>query len=105
MISWIFLIIAGLAEIGWAVSLKLSDGFSNIPIFISSLVFIVLNSLFFSLAVKHISMGTAYIICMGLGAIGVTLIGIIFFGESKDFVRIFLMTVIALGIIGLNLNS
>jgi quaternary ammonium compound-resistance protein SugE len=105
MIEWIYLIIAGIAEIGWALSLKFSDGFTNTIMSISTIVIMIISLLFLSLALKNIPLGTAYMIWTGIGAVGVAIIGLIFLGESKSIVRVFCIMLVISGIIGLKISS
>ncbi len=103
--AWLYLLIAGLLEIVWAVALKFSNGFTR-PL--PSVMVIVggLASLFFlSLAVKEVPIGTAYAIWVGIGAVGVAFFGILLFQESTDFWRLFFIGVIVAGLIGLRLVS
>ncbi len=103
--AWLYLLIAGLLEIVWAVALKLSNGFTR-PL--PSVMVIVggLASLFFlSLAVKEVPIGTAYAIWVGIGAVGVAFFGILLFQESVNFWRLFFIGMIVVGLIGLRLVS
>ncbi|WP_409200449.1 DMT family transporter [Methanobrevibacter sp. DSM 116169] len=105
MIQWIFLILAGIFEIGWALALKMSNGFQNILMSIVTIILMIVSLIFLSLAIKDIPMGTAYAIWTGIGAVGVSIAGIILFGEPKTFFRIFCIVVIVGGIVGLKLSS
>lgn len=103
--AWIYLFIAGLFEIGWAVGLKYTDGFTKIFPSIITIITMILSFYFLSTAVKTIPIGTAYAIWTGIGAIGTAIFGIILFGESKELIRIFFMFLILIGIVGLKLFS
>ncbi len=103
--AWLYLLIAGIFEVVWAVALKFSNGFTCL---VPSVVVIVggLASLFFlSLAVKQLPIGTAYAIWVGIGTVGVALFGILWFRESADFWRLFFIGVIVAGLVGLRLVS
>lgn len=105
MNPWIYLIIAGIAEIGWALSLKFSEGFTNTIMSISTVVIMIISLLFLSLALKEIQIGTAYAIWTAIGAVGVAIVGMIFLGETKTIVRIFCIMLVIAGIIGLKLSG
>lgn len=98
---WIYLIIAGLCEIGWAVGLKYSQGFTRFWESTFTLVLMVLSIVFLSQALKNIPLGTAYAIWTGIGAIGTVLAGLVLFHEPRTFVRLFFVCLILTGIIGL----
>jgi len=103
--AWAYLAIAGLFEIGWAVGLKYSDGFSKpMPSFLTA-VAMALSIWLLSLAMKTIPVGTAYAVWTGIGAIGVAVLGMVLFGESREILRIACLFLIIAGIIGLKLVS
>jgi len=103
--AWIYLFIAGLFEIGWAVGLKYTDGFTKLLPSVLTIIGMILSFYFLSTAVKSIPIGTAYAIWTGIGAVGTAILGIILFGESKEFVRIFFILLIVIGIVGLKIFS
>jgi len=103
--AWIYLFIAGLFEIGWAVGLKYTSGFTKPWPSAITIVTMVLSFYFLATAVKTIPIGTAYAIWTGIGAVGTALLGIILFGESKEFVRILCILLIVAGIVGLKIFS
>ena len=101
--AWIYLIIAGVFEIVWAVGLKYCDGFKlNIPlgIVISAMA---LSVFFLVLAMRQIPIGTAYAVWTGIGVIGVTSLGMLLFNESASFSRLLYLGLIFIGILGLKL--
>jgi quaternary ammonium compound-resistance protein SugE len=99
--SWIFLVIAGLLEIGWAVGLKYTAGFTRpLPTFLTVAAMIASMSLL-GLAVKTLPIGTAYAIWTGIGTVGTALLGIVLFGEPATAARLTCMTLIVAGILGL----
>lgn len=100
--SWVYLIIAGLFEIGWPLGFKLASTYTKYSIlFIGlSVVSMTLSGVFLYIAQKSIPIGTAYVIWTGVGAVGTLLIGIFFFGDSADFWRLFFITMIIIGVIG-----
>jgi len=103
--AWIYLFIAGLFEIGWAVGLKYTEGFTKLWPSVVTIVTMILSFYFLSSAVKTIPIGTAYAIWTGIGAVGTAFLGMILFGESKEFIRIFFIFLIVIGIIGLKIFS
>lgn len=102
--SWLYLLIAGVFEIGWPLGLKLAQ---TMPVkvvgFAMAGVSIVLSSLFLFLAQKTIPIGTAYAVWTGIGAVGTLLVGIAFFGDSASIWRMLSALLIVIGIVGLRL--
>lgn len=103
--SWIFLVAAGLLEIVWAVGLKYTEGFTKLYPSLITITAMILSFGFLSTALKTIPMGTAYAVWVGIGAIGVALIGILFNNEPKDVLRILCLGMILAGIVGLKILS
>jgi quaternary ammonium compound-resistance protein SugE len=103
--AWAYLAVAGLFEIGWAIGLKFSDGFSRpVPSFLT-VVAMGFSIWFLSIAMKTIPVGTAYAVWTGIGAIGVAILGMVLFGESREILRLVCLFLIIAGIIGLKLVS
>ena len=103
--SWFYLTLAGLLEVGWAFGLKQSDGFTKpLPTAIT-LIFMVASIVLLALAVKQLPMGTAYAVWTGIGAVGTVVVGMVFLGESRDWPRIMCLGLIVAGIVGLKLLS
>ena len=100
--SWVYLIIAGLFEIGWPLGFKLASTYTKYSVvFIGvSVISMTLSGVFLYIAQKSIPIGTAYVIWTGVGAVGTLLIGIFFFGDSTNFWRLFFITMIIIGVIG-----
>ena len=102
---WILLTLAGLFEIGWAIGLKYTDGFTRpLPTLLtagSMLISIVL----LGLAVKTLPMGTAYAVWTGIGTIGTAMLGIALLGEPAGVLRLLCIGLIVAGIVGLKLVS
>ena len=103
--AWIYLFIAGLFEIGWAVGLKYTNGFTRLWPSVVTIVTMILSFYFLSSAVKTIPIGTAYAIWTGIGAVGTAILGIILFDESKEFIRVIFIMLIVVGIVGLKIFS
>lgn len=103
--NWIYLTIAGLFEIAWAVGLKYTNGWTRpIPSVITGGL-MILSFYFLSLAVKSLPIGTAYAVWTGIGTVGAAIIGILAFGEPKNAVRILCIALIIAGIAGLKFTS
>ena len=101
---WIVLLLAVIVEIAWAMSLKwiqMQPGVASIG---TSLVLTALNMLMLSYAMKGIPMGTAYAVWTGLGAVGITLLGILFFKDPATLSRLAFMGLVVIGIVGRTLT-
>ncbi len=103
--SWIFLVIAGIFEICFAISLKYSESFSKPIPSVLFIVFTILSYIFLNKAIETIPLGTAYAIWTGIGAVGIALIGIFFLNEPAGFWRIFFIFTLISSIIGLKFIS
>ncbi|HIE1809518.1 TPA: quaternary ammonium compound efflux SMR transporter SugE, partial [Pseudomonas aeruginosa] len=102
--SWIILFFAGLFEVGWAVGLKYTEGFSKpIPTVLTALAMLVSLGLL-GLAMKHLPLGTAYAVWTGVGAVGTVIAGIVLFGESMALLRLASVALIVCGLVGLKLS-
>jgi quaternary ammonium compound-resistance protein SugE len=103
--EWIFLAIAGVFEVAWAILLKYSEGFSKFVPSVGTVVFMILSFFFLAKAIEKIPIGTAYAIWTGIGAVGTAAFGIIFLSESRDLARLFFIFLVIIGIIGIKLFS
>jgi quaternary ammonium compound-resistance protein SugE len=103
--SWFYLFIAGLFEIGWAVGLKYTEGFTKLWPSVITIAGMILSFYFLSTAVRSIPIGTAYAVWTGIGAVGTAILGIILFGEPRELTRIFFILLIVIGIVGLKIFS
>ena len=103
--GWFYLIIAGLFEVGFTTSLKLSNNFSNKGWAVVFLVSITLSFFFLNKAIQNIPMGTAYAVWTGIGAVGTVLVGIFLFKEPSDFWRMFFIFLLIGSILGLKFVS
>lgn len=104
MIAWIYILIASVFEISWAVGLKYSEGFTQVKASIFTVIAMILSYVFLSLGVKNLPIGTAYAVWTGIGAVGTAIYGIIYFDESRDILRLAFIFLIVIGIIGLRLT-
>lgn len=103
--QWIYLFIAGIFEVGWALGLKYSEGFSKLVPSVLTVIGMVASFYFLSLALKHLPLGTAYAIWTGIGTVGTVILGIVLFKEPLDGLRILCIVLIVTGIIGLKVLS
>jgi quaternary ammonium compound-resistance protein SugE len=103
--AWIYLLIAGLLEIGWAIGLKFSDGFSRLWPSLATIVAMILSLGFLALAIRELPVGTAYAVWTGIGTVGTVMLGISLFGEPANAARLACMGLIFAGIIGLKLAA
>lgn len=100
---WLVLFIAGLFEIAWAVGLKYSEGFSKLWPSVFTVISMIISMGLLAYSVKHLPVGTAYAVWTGIGAVGTAILGMFLFNESKEFIRIFFIFLIIVGIVGLKL--
>jgi quaternary ammonium compound-resistance protein SugE len=102
--AWLWLLFAGLLEVGWAIGLKASDGFRKPGI--SALTVVGMIASFYGLAqaLKTLPVGTGYAVWTGIGAVGTAIAGIVLFGESRDLGRLLSIALIVAGIVGLKLT-
>jgi quaternary ammonium compound-resistance protein SugE len=98
---WIYLLLAGLLEIGWAIGLKYTDGFTKLWPSVITVLVMALSFGLLSLALRAIPMGTAYAVWTGIGAAGTAAVGMAFLGEPRDIIRIVCLLLIIGGVVGL----
>lgn len=103
--EWFYLVIAGVFEVGWAIGLKYSQGFTKTLPNLLTIMGMVASFYFLSLSLKSLPIGTAYAIWTGIGTIGTLLLGVILFKEPISIMRIVCIVFIVSGIIGLKLIS
>jgi quaternary ammonium compound-resistance protein SugE len=104
-LSWIILFFAGLFEVGWAVGLKYTDGFSRPLPTVLTVAAMAVSLGLLGLAMKELPLGTAYAIWTGVGAVGTVIAGIILFGESMALVRLASVALIITGLVGLKVSA
>jgi quaternary ammonium compound-resistance protein SugE len=105
IMAWIYLAIAGLFEIGWAIGLKYTEGFSRLWPSVGTIAAMVISLAFLGLALKTLPVGTAYAVWTGIGAVGTAALGIYLFGESADIARLGCIGLIVAGLVGLKMVS
>jgi quaternary ammonium compound-resistance protein SugE len=103
--AWTLLLIAGLFEIGWAIGLKYTDGFTRLVPSALTLIAMTVSVVLLALALRSIPVGTGYAVWTGIGAVGTALLGIVLFGESVSIARLGCIGLIVAGIVGLKLAS
>jgi quaternary ammonium compound-resistance protein SugE len=103
--AWIYLVIAGLFEIAWAIGLKYTEGFTRLWPSAGTVAAMIVSFLFLAESLKSIPVGTGYAVWTGIGAAGTAVMGIILFNESRDLARILCILTIVAAIAGLKLSS
>lgn len=103
--AWVLLLVAGLLEIGWAVGMKSTDGFTRWGPSIAVLAAALLSFYLLALAMKTLPVGTAYAVWVGIGAAGAAVLGIMLLGEAPSLPRIASILLIVAGVLGLRLFS
>ncbi len=103
--AWIILIVAGLLEIGWAVGLKYTKGFTVLWPSVWTILAMIASMGLLAIAAKSLPIGTAYAVWTGIGAVGAAILGMVLLGESRDAARLVWLTVIIVGIIGLKFST
>ncbi|MXQ14762.1 quaternary ammonium compound efflux SMR transporter SugE [Microvirga makkahensis] len=99
--AWVYLTLAGLFEIGWAIGLKYTEGFTRLTPSILTAISMVASVLLLGLALKTLPVGTGYAVWTGIGTVGTALLGIALFGEPATALRLGCIGLIVLGILGL----
>lgn len=103
--AWVYLFVAGLFEVGWAIGLKYTEGFTRLGPTLWTLAAMAVSLFLLAVALKTISVGTGYAVWTGIGAVGTAILGIVLFGESRHVVRLLCIVLIISGIAGLKLSS
>lgn len=103
--AWIFLLVAGLFEMGWALGIKYADGFTRLWPTIGTIVSLIASMALLGLAVRTLPLGTAYAIWTGIGTVGIAIAGILLFQEPATALRIAFIALIVVGILGLKLTA
>lgn len=102
---WLYLLIAAAFEIGWAVGLKTTNGFTRLWPTVFTVIALITSFVFLALAVRTIPIGTGYAIWTGIGAVGTAIFGIILFAEPATWPRLACIALIVIGLVGLKLVS
>ena len=103
--AWLFLFLAGLTEIGWAIALKFSHGFTRLFPSVIAITVMVLSFFLLAHSLKSIPIGTAYAVWTGIGIMGTVILGIFLFNEPVNFSRLLFLSFILIGIVGLKITQ
>ena len=103
--AWLYLLVAGLMEVGWAVGLKYTEGFTRLWPSVWTGAALVVSMVLLAAAVRTLPLGTAYAVWTGIGAVGTAALGIVLFGESASAARLACIGLIVAGLVGLKLTS
>jgi quaternary ammonium compound-resistance protein SugE len=102
---WIMLVVAGIFEVGWAIGLKYTEGFTRLVPSLLTLASMAVSFILLSQALRHIPVGTGYAVWTGIGAVGTAILGMAVLGESRDPAKLFCIALIVTGIAGLKFVS
>ncbi len=103
--AWLLLVLAGLFEVGWAIGLKYTDGFTRPLPTLATVAAMIISVGMLGVAMKSLPVGTAYAVWVGVGAVGTAILGIVLMGESAAPGRLISLGLIVAGIVGLKLAS
>ena len=103
--AWVILVTAGLFEVGWAIGLKYTEGFTRLWPTVGTLLAMIISLWLLGIAMKSLPVGTAYAIWVGVGAVGTVLLGIVLLGEPANAGRLISVALIITGIVGLKLAT
>lgn len=103
--AWTLLFIAGLLEIGWAIGLKYTDGFTRLVPSVLTISAMVASMYLLAVAARDLPIGTAYTVWVGIGAVGAAVLGMVLFDEARDPVRLICLAMIVAGVVGLKMFS
>lgn len=103
--AWIYLLIAGIMEVVWSTTMKLSEGFSVLSYSIVTIVGMLASTIFLGLAIKTLPLGLAYPIWTGIGALGAIIVGVVLFHDTLSPQAWFFVALLLIGLIGLKITS
>ena len=103
--AWMILVIAGLFEVGWAIGLKYTEGFTRLWPTVGTVLAMIISLWLLGIAMKSLPVGTAYAVWVGVGAVGTVLLGIVLLGEPTNAGRLISVALIVTGIVGLKLAT
>src|SRR5687768_13146194 len=98
--AWLALFVAGLFEVGWAIGLKYTDGFTRLWPSVLTLVAMAISIVLLAYALRTLPVGTGYAVWVGIGALGTAILGMVLFGESREPLRLLCLLMILAGVIG-----
>ena len=103
--AWVYLVVAGLLETGWAIGLKYTEGFTRLWPSVLTIAGIAASMILLAIAARTIPIGTAYAVWVGIGAVGAVILGIILFDEPRDAVRLVFVGLLVVSLVGLKLTT
>lgn len=103
--AWLYLVVAGILEVGWAYSMKRSDGFTELIPTITTIVLMIASFALLAMAMRSLPLGTAYTVWTGIGAVGAFLVGIAVLGEAATPMRLIAASFIVSGLVMMKLSS
>lgn len=103
--AWFYLFIAGIFEVGWAIAMKYTNGFTKLGPSVITLFSMALSVYLLSLATKEIPIGTAYAVWTGIGIAGTSILGVILFNETVEVFKVVFVSMILIAIVGLKITS
>jgi quaternary ammonium compound-resistance protein SugE len=103
--AWVWLLIAGLLEMAWAIGLKYTEGFTKLWPSVGTVLAMVLSFVLLGQALRVLPVGTAYAVWTGIGAAGTAVLGMVFLGESRELPRLLCLGLIVAGVVGLRVVS
>lgn len=101
--AWIYVVVAGLFEVGWAIGLKYTEGFTRLWPTLWTGAAMAVSLFLLAQALKTLPVGTGYAVWTGIGSVGTVVLGIVLLGESRDALRLLCLALILIGIVGLKL--
>jgi quaternary ammonium compound-resistance protein SugE len=104
-VAWMYLMIAGFLEVGWAIGLKYTQGFTRLWPSVVTILMMIASFFLLSTAVKTLPIGTAYAVWTGIGAAGTAVLGILLFGEPRNVIKLLCILLIITGIAGIKIMS
>lgn len=103
--AWVYLIVAGALETGWAIGLKYTEGFTRLVPSVLTIAAIGASMFLLALAARTIPIGTAYAVWVGIGTIGAVVLGIVLFDEPRNTARLFFLALLIVALVGLKLTT
>jgi quaternary ammonium compound-resistance protein SugE len=103
--AWVILFVAGLMEVGWAIGLKYTEGFTRLVPSVLTLTAMTISVVLLAIALKTLPVGTGYAVWTGIGAVGTAILGIVLFGDPATVARLSCIGLIVAGIVGLKLAT
>ena len=103
--AWLWLVLAGLLEVVWAIGLKYTDGFTRLWPSVGTVVAMIVSVVLLGWAMRTLPVGTAYAVWTGIGAVGTVLLGLVLFHEPATVARLGCVALIVAGIVGLKLTA